>query len=94
MSLRRMENLTSYTVFTSGYDFVVTMERLSNDRNGNARYKATVSILTDHDKTGGEYTLDHEAEAIARVYTFTGHCQSERNEARWIAEQVRASFKR
>lgn len=53
--------------------YLITIERLKNDVNGNLRYKAFISNLSGV-----------EASKEAFVYTFTGHCSGEKQEAEWI----------
>ena len=52
--------------------YIVVLEGLKNDINGNRRFKATI---IDRNAT---------ATSMSAVYTFTGHCMTEREEAEWV----------
>lgn len=54
--------------------YSVVLEGLKNDNNGNRRFKATI--------------IDNNATttSMSTVYTFTGHCMTERQEAEWILQ--------
>ncbi len=55
--------------------YVVTLERLKNDANGNPRYHAIVAVIEAIED--GKYCYN-------AVYDFTGHYLNAEGEARWI----------
>ena len=68
--IKRLQAVETYHF--ANYD--VVLEGLKNDNNGNRRFKATI---VDHTTA---------ATSMSAVYTFTGHCSPEREEAEWILQ--------
>jgi hypothetical protein len=58
--------------------YAVVLETIKNDNNGNKRFKATIIDC-------GENCMPN-SRAEATVYTFTGHCMTNRQEAEWILQ--------
>lgn len=69
--MKRHTNESAYEVKTRKGNYIVCLEGLKNDVNGNRRYKARV-INTSY------------AYMYAAVYTFTGHCCGEQSECEWV----------
>ena len=69
-NMKRNYNESVYEVKTSKGNYLVCLEGLKNDVNGNRRYKARM------------INLGHPTYAI--VYTFTGHCCGEQGECEWV----------
>lgn len=69
--MKRTTNESVYEVKTNNADYLVVLEDLKNDVNGNRRYKARI------------INLNHTY-MYAAVYTFTGHCCGEQGECEWI----------
>lgn len=85
MALKRLiSNTSAHRISTSKAEYIVMLEGLKNDRNGNRRYKATIATIPT--------SFEHSS-ALVRVYTFTGHAQSETLEALWIVERMEKAFK-
>ena len=72
---KRQNQINSYKINTERNNYVVTLERLKNDRNGNPRYKAVLVVIEQ----------DTEFYYNA-VYTFSGHYLCGYGEAQWIVE--------
>ena len=72
--MKRTTNESVYEVETSKGNYIVCLEGLKNDMNGNRRYKARVINLKS-------------LYMYAAVYTFTGHCCGEQGECEWIVNQ-------
>ena len=72
--IRRKNTISVYFVQTDTKEYIVTLEKLKNDTNGNPRFKA-VLISLDSRTSDDYYNV---------VYTFTGHYCSEMQEARYI----------
>jgi hypothetical protein len=71
--MKRLDNQMAFIISKNGKMYVVILERINNDINGNPRYKA---IITFNDF--------QECEKVAYVYTFTGHYCGEKGEAEYI----------
>ncbi len=67
------DNRATYRVI-SKHNYLVTLERLKNDYYGNPRFEATI-INTD---------IDNEYYIGSFVYRFSGHHNSEYDEAKYI----------
>lgn len=74
MSVRKTKQLASYAVTTAKSEYIVTLERIKNDVNGNGRYKAT--IIDIGSRTRHDY--------LTTVYTFTGHYRNDFDECIYI----------
>ena len=70
---RQQNMIGAFRVVTSKREYLVTLERLNNDRNGNPRYKAVI-VFTEPDSDS----------FYNAVYTFTGHYCGEQNESDYI----------
>ena len=86
---RQLNCVSTYLINYEGYSVAVTMEGLKNDYNGNRRFKAFLSVLS-----GRGLSLLKDGEALTRVYTFRGHCLSEKQEAERLAHDVIDTFKK
>ena len=73
--IKRQNQIDAFSVSTETRDYIVTLERLNNDRNGNPRYKAVII-----------FTEDGATSFYNAVYTFTGHYYGERKEAEYIVK--------
>ena len=62
----------AYAIDMDGKRYIVSLSRLKNDANGNARYSGT--IVADD---GGAVLQGH-------TYSFTGHGMPLREEATWV----------
>lgn len=71
---KKLNQINAFTVTTSRRNYIVTIERLKNDKNGNSRYKAAIVFLEEEEKKY-YYTA---------VYSFTGHYCSDYGEAQYI----------
>ena len=69
--MKRNTNESVYEVKTDKSNYLVCLEGLKNDVNGNRRYKARVINLN--------YRYMYAA-----VYTFTVHCCGEQSECEWV----------
>lgn len=73
---KRQNQINVFRINTEKQEYIVTLERLKNDANGNGRYKAVICFI--------------ESAPIKNfynaVYTFTGHYLSSYDEARCIVE--------
>jgi len=72
---RRKNNVSSYKITGVNGEYIVTLEGLKNDYNGNPRYKATLICLGSG--TDCFYSP---------VYTFTGHFCGELGECENIVK--------
>lgn len=70
---------TSLETYKIG-EYTVSLERLKNTNNGNARYKAYLVRVENDPKTQNTKFL-HNA-----VYMFHGHSMSIYDEAKWIVD--------
>lgn len=70
---KRHDQINIYNITTERRNYIVTLERLNNDRNGNARYKAVIIFPDETAK-----------DLYNAVYTFTGHYCGEYGEAAHI----------
>lgn len=66
------KKLQSVETYHFGF-YIVVLEGLKNDNNGNRRFKATIIYC-------------NATNSMSAVYTFTGHCMTEREEAEWILQ--------
>ena len=73
---KRQNQIDVFRVDIEEHEYIVTLERLKNDANGNAKYKAVICFI-DPAPARSFYNA---------VYTFTGHYLSRYDEARWIVE--------
>lgn len=71
MKTQRHTNESAYEVKTDKSNYIVCLEGLKNDMNGNRRYKARI------------INLNH-LYMYAAVYTFTGHYCGEQGECEWV----------
>ena len=81
--IKRQNQIDAFSVSTDTRDYIVTLERLNNDRNGNPRYKAVII-----------FTEDGATSYYNAVYTFTGHYRGERSEAEYIVKYYEENRKR
>lgn len=72
---KRNYQIDAFKISTERNNYVVTLEHLKNDRNGNPRYKAVIIFIEEN--TQFYYNA---------VYTFSGHYLSGYGEAQWIVE--------
>ena len=73
---KRQNQIDVFRVSIEERDYIVTLERLKNDANGNGRYKAVICFI-ESEPVKSFYNA---------VYTFTGHYLSRYDEAQWIVE--------
>ena len=73
---KRQNPIDVFRVNIEEHEYIVTLERLKNDANGNGTYKAVICFI-DPVPVRKFYNA---------VYTFTGHYLSSYDEARWIVE--------
>lgn len=78
---KRLDNLSTYKVDGELGSYLVTLEHLKNDRNGNGRYKANIIKLSDSDYY------------CTRVYTFTTHYYGDLGEAEWVVKRMESEKK-
>ena len=45
--IKRLNQIDAFSVSTKTRDYIVTLERLTNDRNGNPQYKAVIIFTKD-----------------------------------------------
>ena len=76
---KRQYQIDAFKINTERNNYVVTLERLKNDTNGNPRYKAVIIFVEEN--TESYYNA---------VYTFTGHYLNGLGEAKWIVEYYEA----
>lgn len=72
---KRQNQIDTFKISTEKRDYVVTLEHLKNDSNGNPRYKAVIIFI--------EQCTEFYYNA---VYTFSGHYLCGYGEAQWIVE--------
>lgn len=72
---KRQYQINAFSVTTNTRHYIVTLERLNNDRNGNPRYKAVIIFPEENTKS-----------FFNAVYTFTGHYCGEYGEAEHIVK--------
>lgn len=80
---KRLDNLSTYKVDGELGSYLVTLEHLKNDRNGNGRYKANIITLSNS-------IFDYYC---TRVYTFTTHYYGDLGEAEWIVKRMESERK-
>lgn len=73
---KRQNQIDVFRVNRENREYIVTLECLKNDANGNPRYKAVICFI-DAAPAKSFYNA---------VYTFTGHYLSRYDEAKWIVE--------
>ena len=81
--IKRQNQIDAFSVSTETRNYIVTLERLNNDRNGNPRYKAVIIFIEEN-------TTNY----FNAVYTFTGHYCGERSEAEYIVKYYEKNRKR
>ena len=72
---KRQNQIDVFQINIESRDYIVTLEHLKNDVNGNSRYKAVIVFIEPSQK-----------QFYNAVYTFTGHYLGHYGEARWIVE--------
>ena len=77
--IKRTLDIDSYKVKTARGEYIVSLERIENDRNGNGRYKAAIVSL---DSTYLQTV----------TYTFTGHCCGLQGEAEFIVNHHEETY--
>ena len=80
---KRLDNLSTYKVDGEFGSYLVTLEHLKNDRNGNGRFKANIIELSNS-------VFDYYA---TKVYTFTTHYCGDLGEAEWIVKRMESERK-
>lgn len=70
---KRQYQIDAFQISTETRNYIVTLERLKNDVNGNGRYKAVIIFPEQNEKS-----------FYNAVYTFTGHYLNSFGEAEWI----------
>ena len=73
--IKRQYQIDVFKISTEKREYVVTLEHLKNDINGNPRYKAVIIFPEQNEKS-----------YYNAVYTFTGHYLNGFGEAKWIVE--------
>lgn len=73
--IKRQNQIDAFQISTEKGNYIVTLERLKNDVNGNPRYKAVIICIEQNT------TIYYNA-----TYTFTGHYLCAYGEAQWIVE--------
>lgn len=72
---KRQYQIDAFKINTERNNYVVTLEHLKNDINGNPRYKAVIVVI----EKDTEFYYN-------AVYTFSGHYLCGYGEAQWIVE--------
>lgn len=72
---KRQCQIDAFQISTEKRNYIVTLEHLKNDVNGNGRYKAVIVFPEQNEKS-----------FYNAVYTFTGHYLCAYGEAQWIVE--------
>ena len=80
---KRLDNLSTYKVDGEFGSYLVTLEHLKNDRNGNGRFKANIIKLSNSDSNY----------CSTRVYTFSTHYYGDLGEAEWIVKRMESERK-
>lgn len=80
---KRLVNLSTYKVDGELGSYLVTLEHLKNDRNGNGRFKANIIKLSNSDSNY----------YATRVYTFTTHYYGDLGEAEWVVKRMEFDIK-
>ena len=75
--MKQLTQYGSYNINGWFHDYIVVMERLHNDENGNPRWKATL-VSKDEKQQGSLYSA---------AYSFKGHFYNEKGEAAWIVSE-------
>lgn len=70
---KRQNQIDTFQITTEKRTYIVTLERLKNDYNGNGRYKAVIIFIEPNEKS-----------FYNAVYTFTEHYCGRYGEAEWI----------
>ena len=78
--IRRLMNTNFYMIETNNFKWNVVLERTHNSVYGNPRFKATLSIIYD------KMCDKNNESGCCIVYTFSGHYQSDVDEARFIVK--------
>lgn len=78
---KRLDNLSTYKIDGELGSYLVTLEHLKNDRNGNGRFKANIIKLSDSDYY------------CTKVYTFTTHYCGDLGEAEWVVKRMEFDIK-
>ena len=73
---KRQNQIDVFRINNAEREYIVTLECLKNDVNGNPRYKAVICFI-DAEPAKSFYNA---------VYTFTGHYLGHYGEAQWIVE--------
>ena len=79
--IKQKNNVYTYRAEGKKGAYIVTLERLNNDYNGNPRFKA---ILTK---------ADFDKSYYSKVYTFTGHFCGDEGEVDFIISYYEKSLK-
>ena len=77
MATRRQDEIDAFLIKTEKREYIVTLEPLRNDTNGNPRFQAVI-VFYEPDKRINSY--------YNAVYKFTGHYLGRRGEAEWITK--------
>ena len=73
--IKRQYQIDAFQISTEKRNYIVTLEHLKNDVNGNPIYKAVIIFPEQNEKS-----------FYNAVYTFTGHYLGRLGEANWIVE--------
>jgi hypothetical protein len=82
---KRLDNLSTYKVDGELGSYLVTLEHLKNDRNGNGRFKANIITIPNSGTNSNYY--------FTRVYTFTTHYYGDLGEAEWVVKRMEFDIK-
>lgn len=81
--LKRLDNKESYRIEGEKGVYIVTLERLKNDVNGNSRFHAEVTDISN-------FELPY---LKTRCFNFSGHFSEWKEEAVYIVGCMEESFK-
>ena len=73
--IKRQYQIDAFQISTEKRNYIVTLEHLKNDVNGNGRYKAVIIFPEQNEKS-----------FYNAVYTFSEHYLGRLGEAKWIVE--------
>ena len=73
--IKRQYQIDAFQISTEKRNYIVTLERLKNDVNGNGKYKAVIIFPEQNEKS-----------FYNAVYTFPEHYLGRLGEAKWIVE--------
>lgn len=81
--LKRLNQLSCYTVRTERGLYLVSLKRIKNDINGNPRYEGLVHSL----EVWGVSNVVEKSFIHSGYYRFTGHYLGEYGECEWLVNK-------